>query len=410
MNELSHQEIEQVFVARQPIFTPQMGVWGYELLFRHSREAQSAFFADGNRATAKVIIDGFAIARQGLSGKARMFVNFSKQMILDDIPLALPGGEVIEILEEVVPTPDFMAKCLELKKDYFIAVDDYTGQKGWEKLLALANIIKVDVLNLTEADLSRITAELKPFPGKLLAEKVEDHSMFCLASELGFQFFQGFFFKKPSLLTGRKLSSNEMTRLQIFNELGQQDIDQDRLKTVIQSDVSITYRLLTYINSPGLGLMGKVNSIDHALKMLGEKQVRQWLRVLILADLDASPKGQEVIQSSAIRAFFLKNLSEFYPPPLQIDALFTIGLLSMIDALLNQPMTEILQQVPLQDEIKSILLGKNDKAGTWLQLAQSIETGQWQEVDRLSNQTGFRNEILGQAYSRALIQSRLLLS
>jgi len=408
-DELSTLDLEQVFVARQPIFTTNMNIWGYELLFRHSSKAQAAIFTDCNKATAQVITDGFAIANKGLPSKIRMCVNFSKQMILDDIPYSFPNGQVIELLEDIIPDNEFVEKCLELKKSHLIAVDDYTGQKGWEKILKLANIIKVDVLNLTEKDLDCIIADLQTFQGKLLAEKVEDQSMFSFTKKLGFHFFQGFFFGKPQVVKSRKLSSNEMARLQILNELGQKEISQKRLNNIIQSDISITYRLLTYINSPGFDLINKVSSIEHALKMLGENMIRQWLRVLIIADFDTTPKGQEVIQISATRAFFLKNLTQFYTPPLVVDSLFTIGLLSMIDTLLNQPIAVILEQIPLQDEIKDVLVGKDSEATNWLILAKYIEAGQWQKVDQLSQQVGFTNEKLAQAYSRAMIQiSRLL--
>jgi len=403
------ESFEEIYVARQPIFTGNLHVWGYELLFRHSARAQGASFQNGDSASAKVILDGFAIAQEGLADKVRTFINFSRQMILDDIPYSLPRGQVVELLEDIVPDDEFVNKCLELRKDYVIAVDDYLGQEGWEKVLDLAHIIKVDVLALSPEDLVRLSTRLQAFTGKLLAEKVEDQAMFSMARDLGFQLFQGFFFSKPEVLTGRKLSSNEMSRLELLSELGQQEIDHSRLKSIIQSDVSIIYRLLTYINSPGFGLMIKVKSIEHALNMLGERQIRQWLRVLILADFDSSPKGREVIQSSATRAFFLSNMAEFYRPPLQIDTLFTIGLLSMLDALLNQPMKAILELVPLEDEVKDVLLEQGSEAGLWLELVKHFEFGQWQEVDLISKSVGFADEKIAQSYSRALIQSRKLL-
>ena len=371
--------------------------------------AQEAHFQNGDNTTAKVILDGFSIAQEGLHDKVRAFINFSKQMILDDIPYSLPPGQVIELLEDIMPDQEFIYKCLELKKKYYIAVDDYIGQKGWEELLELAHIIKVDVLDLSQDNLIRLSTKLQYLSAKLLAEKVENMFMFARAKELGFQLFQGYFFSRPEVVTSRRLSSNEVARLELLNELGQQEINHDRLKSIIQSDVAITYRLLTYINSPGFGLMIKVHSIKHALTMLGEKQIRQWLRVLILADFDTTPKGQEVIQNSATRAFFLSNLAQYYFSPLPIDSLFTIGLLSMLDALLNQPMEEVLELISLEDNVKQVLQGQASEAGAWLELVKHFENGDWLKVDQFSKSAGFENEKVAQSYSQALIQSTRLL-
>lgn len=401
--------IEPVFVARQPIFTRSMQIWGYELLFRHTAQAREAVFSDGDVATAKVILDGFALAGKGLPDKVRTFINFSRQLVLDDIPDALPRGQVIELLEGIVLDSELLQKCTRLKKDHLLALDDYTGQPGYNSLLELADIIKVDVLNLAPQDIARQSAELQAYPGRLLAEKVEDRDMFYLTKGLGFEFFQGFFFSRPMIFEGRKLSSSEMTRLRILKELSREEIDPWRLEKIIQAEVTIAYRLLTYINSPGFNLLSKVNSVAHALKMLGANKIRQWLCVLILADFNATPRGQAVVHMAAARAFFLKYLGDKYPCRMTADAMFTVGLLSMLDALLDQPFSKILEQIPLSDEIKTALLDDAPGVSPRLEMVRCMEAGQWSDVHRITERERFDIREVARAYADALWQSQSLL-
>ncbi len=401
--------IESVFVARQPIFTRSMQIWGYELLFRHTAQAREAVFSDGDVATAKVILDGFALAAKGLPDKVRTFINFSRQLVLDDIPDALPGGQVIELLEGIVLDDELLEKCTRLKKDHLLALDDYTGQPGYDSLLELADIIKVDVLNLAPQDIARQSSELQAYPGRLLAEKVEDRDTFYLTKGLGFEFFQGFFFSRPMIIEGRKLSSSEMTRLRILKELSREEIDPWRLEKIIQAEVTLAYRLLTYINSPGFNLLSKVNSVAHALKMLGANKIRQWLCVLILADFNATPRGQAVVHMAAARGFFLKYLGDKYPGPMTAEAMFTVGLLSLLDALLDQPFETILEQIPLSDEIKAALLDEVPGVSSCIEMVRCMEAGQWSDVHRITERERFDIREVARAYADALWQSQSLL-
>jgi len=404
----SSTDMEPVFVARQPIFTRSMQIWGYELLFRHTAKAREAVFSDGDVATARVILDGFAVAGKGLPEKVRTFINFSRQLVLDDIPDALPGGQVIELLEGIVLDSGFLEKCARLKKNHLIALDDYTGQPGYDSLLKLADIIKVDVLNLAPTDIARQAAGLQSYPGKLLAEKVEDRDMFYLTKGLGFELFQGFFFSRPMVLEGRKLSTSEVTRLRILKELSREEIDPGRLEKIIQSEVTLAYRLLTYLNSPGFNLLSKVNSVEHALKMLGGNKIRQWLCVLILADFNATPRGQALVHMAAARAFFLKYLADHYPCRMPAGEMFTVGLLSMLDALLDQPFSIIFDQIPVSEEIKSALTDQVPGIACRLELVRCIEAGQWSQVHALSEREWFDIKDVAGAYADALQHSQSL--
>ena len=212
---------EAVFIARQPIFHPDEAVWGYELLFR-SGEANFASILDEKQATSSVIADGLALAREGMDSSAKVLINFPENMLVEDAGFALPkDGCIIEILEDVQPSEAALGAVRRLKEaGYTLAVDDYSGQADLKPFIDLADIVKIDVLAL-DSDPERVAEVADSLPGglTLLAEKVEDLDIFARLKGQGFDLFQGFFFSKPEIIPGKKLTSNELTKLQLLGEL-----------------------------------------------------------------------------------------------------------------------------------------------------------------------------------------------
>ena len=284
---------EAVFIARQPVFRLDGTVWGYELLFR-AGEQNIALVLDDEQATSSVIADGLSLAREGMGCSARVLINFPENMLTGDAGFALPKDVcIIEILESVEPSRATLDAVSRLKEaGYTIALDDYVGQPGLKPFLDFADIIKIDVLALNSqpACISEIIESL-PDGLTLLAEKVEDLETFNMLAELGFSLFQGFYFSKPEIIPGKKLTSNELTKLQLLSELGRFDFEPVRLAEILKSDPSLTYRLFRYINSVGLGLSQKVTSLKRALDMMGMIQAKQWLRTALVADLNTSPNA-----------------------------------------------------------------------------------------------------------------------
>ena len=372
-----------IFVAKQPIFDRQGMIWGFELLFRAAADAQRAEFPNADSATSQVLSDGFFLAQPGIERDKHILINFPKDMLLCGAAYTLPTDMcIIEILESVEPEPEIIETCLALKKAGFkLALDDYVSQPGYEQLIELADIVKVDILGQRPDQVIHIFNTLKPYGCKLLAEKVEDRRFFDLTRKLGFDYFQGFFFRKPEIIQGKKISSNETTKLKLMQELGKEDFDFKALADTISKDLSISYRLLRYVNSAYFGQSKKVESLLQAIVILGQKQFARWLRVIILSDMDSSQKAQAAAMSSVQRARFLELLREsdnriFLSP----ESMFFLGIFSMLDVLLGVPMAELLKELPLDDEVKSALLRMDIPSRFWLDLVENYEQANWEKI------------------------------
>jgi EAL and modified HD-GYP domain-containing signal transduction protein len=392
---------EPIFVARQPIFDKNMRIWGYELLFRHSGELEEAAFDDPSIATSQVIMDGLSLAREGVPENKKMFINFPKELIMDGTPSVLPKGHVIELLEDIQPDPEIIEKCDELKGKYLLAVDDYTGQPEYDELLERAHIIKVDVLNMDVEDMAEIAQRLRPLKRVLLAEKVESQEIFEQAKKLGFLLFQGFFFSKPLVVSGRKLSTSQVSRLRLLQELEGKEYDPKSLSSVLKTDVSLSYRLLRYVNSPGIGLPRKINSVLHAINLLGERRIRQWLRILIMADLNPSDRGQEMVRLCAIRGRFLQSMAEKHGLDQAPETMFLIGLFSALDTILDQPMDTVLKELPLDTEIKETLLGEETDSSHWLEMVKGLQKADWNRLQKLAQKLCVDPEDAAHTYNEA---------
>lgn len=378
-------------MARQPIFDREQNVFGYELLFRNSLTAQTAIMRDGDHATLQIIADGIAIAQPMMDPDKKILINFPASLLLKDVAFALPRERcVIEILETVKPEPAILDACRRLKKaGYVLALDDFVGDDGFEPLLDLADIVKVDILNMSRARIKWVARNLKKRPVRLIAEKVEDRERFMFTRELGFHYFQGFFFSKPETIEGRKTSANQVSKLRLITELGQTDFDAARLSKILQTDASLSHRLFRYVNSVMFGLRAKVQSIKHALVLLGEVQTREWLRVIMLTDLTSSTHNEELLFLSAQRGRFLELIAgSMKRPPLPPDSMFLLGLFSLLDCLMGQPMPQLTEKLPIEDKIKKALCDPRDSLNIWLELLEAYEHAQWEEVEFLTERLG----------------------
>ncbi|MEZ7198124.1 EAL and HDOD domain-containing protein [Pseudodesulfovibrio karagichevae] len=377
-----NQAFESMFIARQPVFTPDESVWGYELLFRSGHDNE-AVIDDESQATASVIADGLTLATEGMDPAARILINFPEKLLVEDAGFALPRERcVVEILENVRPGKETLAAARRLKDaGYTLAVDDFFGQDELRPFVELADIVKMDILAL-DADPARIKAGMAGLPGKvtLLAEKVEDNETFKTLRDMGFSLFQGFFFSRPEIIPGRKLTAAETTKLQVLGELAKPDFEAARLAAILQSDPSLTYRLFRYVNSAGFGLLQKITSAKRAMDMMGMIQAKQWLRSVVLADLNPSPKAGELAYLAVHRAKFLESIcSSSNRPVCEPDTLFTTGLFSLLDAMLGMNMHDILKSLPLEESVVEALDG-NGELYDLLRLATSYERGQWGET------------------------------
>jgi len=369
----------EAFMARQPIFNRGTEVYAYELLFRNSLEN---YFSHPNPdfASSRVIADSFLLFDfDRLSGGKKTFINVTADVLTHDYLVLLPKSQtVFELLETVEPTPEVVAACRRLKEaGYQIALDDFVYRRHLVPLVELADIIKVDFLETPPIDRRRLADDLVPRGLRLLAEKVETQEAFDDAVDTGFDYFQGYFFSKPVILRRSDVPSFKIHYMHLIQEIHKTSMDFQRLESIIKQDFSLSYKLLRYVNSPFFGLRGKVHSIQQVLFLLGEKEIKRWATLVALTSM-ADDKPLELVIQSVIRGKFCEGLAAKTGNPGDQHDLFLLGMFSMIDAIMDKPMAEILEAVPIAPAIKDALLGKSNWYREILNIAVRYERGDWQ--------------------------------
>lgn len=368
------------FIARQPIFDLERNVVAAELLFRNG--VSNCFSGgDGNEATRQVLFNTFILfGITRLTGGRPAFINFPREVLLSDlVRLLAPNAAVIELLEDVRPDEEVLATCRELRElGYALALDDVTELESWGALVDLASIIKVDFRSCSLEQRIRIASRVRQSSAQLLAEKVETPEEFSQAREEGFVLFQGYFFAKPEVLRQRDIPPNRVQHLRLIRELGKRDLLLGRLEKIIKEDISLSYRLLRAINSPVYGLRSEIKSIRHALTLLGERDIRRWAILAALAGTSSS-KPTELLQTALQRARFCESLASSLGlnDPDTAEELFLMGLFSVIDALLDMPMREALQEVGMPPRSRAALLGEASPFQLTFELTLAYEQGNW---------------------------------
>jgi EAL and modified HD-GYP domain-containing signal transduction protein len=377
---------QDVFVGRQPILDRSFELFGYELLFRSGEEN---WFAATNpdQASAAVIANSFfVLGIESLVGTARAFINFTRSTLLNDIAFMLPRERVvIEILETVAEDAEVVAACQRLKQaGYVIALDDFNSRSDTDTgaMLDLADIVKIDFAVTSVSDRARYAADLGARGLTLLAEKVEQPVDSEQAIKLGYSYLQGYFFAQPEIRVGRRARAITTHRLQLMQELHQPEPDLRKVEDLFRHDPDLTYKLLRHLNSAAFGLRSRVQTIWRAIALLGERGMRAWTMVVILADL-GNEVPSEVIVTSVIRARFCEQIGEAIGLKAQAQELFLMGLFSMIDVITGHEMQDALADLPLADETRAALLGLPNRQRTVLNLARALERSQWTVGDQL---------------------------
>lgn len=371
-----------LFVARQPIFDRNQDVWGYELLFRKCETDTCALIQNPVAATASIIADGFIIGSKGLEPGKTVCINFSLKTLLDTAALALPQGVVcLEIpVSEAATIPKEQFSMLR-NSGHKLSLDNYHGQDLDSEYLEVADIIKISFSDITPRQIMQIRFKLKAFKTKLLAMKVEDWNAYEGAKALGFQYFQGYFFSQPEIVSGRKVCSGKLSRLRLMQAIYSEDLDVDRIVEVISSDPALVFRLLRYINSPGFGLICKVTSLRHAANLLGLLTLKNWATAAIIADIDSSDKGTELSWMAIQRAFFLQRAAEKgFAADTDPEGMFLLGLFSTIDSLMGMTMDQVMDELPLESWLKSALLGLDEQKPPWIPMLEHLEHGRLDKV------------------------------
>ncbi len=384
-------------IGRQPIFDANQQVIGYELLYRQ-REGAFSNITDGDQATSQIIVNSFWEMGLGkVVGAHKAFVNVTRNFLIHSELLPPPGSQlVIEILEDILVDNEITEAVRELKKrGYTIALDDFTYHPDLTPLLELADIVKLDVLDLDREQLREHLAILRGYPVKLLAEKVETPEMFDLCRELGFDWYQGYFLCRPRVLSGRRMPANRVNAMRMMAKLQRPELDIKGLEELVSQDPTMSYKLLRYINSAAFSPGKKIESLHHAIVYLGEREIRRWANLIALTGIDDKP--EELITTSLVRAKMCERLSEASSIGNK-DSAFIVGLFSTLDALMDQPIDAVLEQLPLSPEISEALLRHSGPYALLLDTAIDHERGDWEE----SQPGGLDQDSVTTAYLAAL--------
>lgn len=392
-----------VFVARQPIFDRQQKVCGYELLYRAGPENQYVC-VNGDQATSEVIANSFLlIGLESLTGKKKAYINFTENLLKSGLPANLPPNMVaVEILENIKCSDEVIKSCRKLKEMGFtLVLDDFTTGSPFESMLEFADIIKIDFMKTSPAQRKNIFRKLGSGRIKFLAEKVETREDFELALKTGYSYFQGYFFSRPSVISCRDVPVYKQHYLHVLQEINKPDIDFEGLESIVKRNVSLSYKLLKFINSAAFGFRTKITSIRQALVLLGINEIRKWISLLALRSL-AKDKPDEIMTCSVIRA----RLGELIAPGIGLQGceseLFMVGLFSMIDVLVGRPMSAILTDMPISEQIRLALMGKTCYYLDVLNMIKAYERGDWNTFIRYAEKLGLNENEMPELYVQAL--------
>jgi EAL and modified HD-GYP domain-containing signal transduction protein len=391
-------------VARQPILTADEQVFGYELLFRDGIENQFRE-TDSDSASRRTLDTSFQIGLEALCDGRRGFVNCTREVLLKDYMTLLPStSAVVEVLESVPPDDLVIAALQRLKQaGYVIALDDFVVDDPRRPLMRYADILKVDIRQTTIAEGAAMINLCGEGACRLLAEKVETREEFAAAKAAGFMYFQGYFFRRPEVLQAREIPANRMNYLRLLRAVSEPEIDVRKFEGMIKQEASITYRLLRYLNSAAFGVQNEVHSIRHALALLGEREVRRWVRLVATLTI-GEHRSSELLVSALVRARFCELLA---PKVAHGDSdLFLMGLFSIIDAILEMPMERVLETVPVDHETKAALLGRPSRLRPLYELMLAREAGDWQTAADRSRVLRLSESEVADAYWQAMQWAR----
>jgi EAL and modified HD-GYP domain-containing signal transduction protein len=369
--------VREFFLARQPILDREQQLFAYELLFRNAATGPANITTDLS-ATASVIAHASQLGMEKVIGNVLGFVNVDAAVLMSDIFQFLPRERIVlEIIETMRVTPDILARVAELVDAGFrFALDDViTDSDDVQQLLPWIEIIKFDLRDMPLSALLKLTPQFKLAGKKLLAEKVETLEQFNLCLDLGFDYFQGYYFAKPLILSGKKLSPSQLAVMQLM-ALVISDADNAEIEHAIKHDISLGINLLRLVNSPGVGARQRIDSLSQALAILGREQLQRWLQIMLYAESCKKGTGMtSLLTLATTRGKLLELMAQRLRPGQRrvADIAFTVGIMSLMDTLFGLPMAEILEQIAVVDQVGDALLSRKGFYGDMLKLAEYLE-------------------------------------
>ncbi|WP_419147823.1 EAL and HDOD domain-containing protein [Pseudoalteromonas 'SMAR'] len=391
------------YAARQPIFDAHKELVSYELLFRDGIDNVFPDI-DGNEATSRLVEGSqFTFGLEELSNNYPAHINFTLETLLKGyVQMLAPDQVVIEVLETVQPGKRLLACIKELYElGYVIALDDYQHQGVWRHFYPYIKQLKIDINHCSEEQIATIKAAIKPFQQiQLIAEKVETYEQFEQAKQWGFKYFQGFFFAKPEVVKTKALAPSEMAMAELLYETSKVEPDLAKITDVFQRDVNLSYKLLRYANSAVFKRRTEIATIKQALVVLGNEELRRLISLLFTAQL-STDKPLALLSLSLLRAHFMEAVAKQAAKLSDTGSAFLIGMMSLMDAILDDDMVNLLANLPLAQEIKATLLQQPTGYSNYLLLAQAMEQGDWNQVESLSAKLDLTSEQVASIYQQS---------
>jgi EAL and modified HD-GYP domain-containing signal transduction protein len=388
------------FAARLPILTRDETVFGYKLLFR-TGIGNYLHQADGDAASRGVIDMSSLIGLPILSNNLPAFIVTTRDILLGNYLALLPADKVIaEIPDTVAMDDQVLRACQKLKESGCgIALNGFRATDSREPLAPIADFVKIDMKGPSVAEISALTQRFHTRGPRLIAEKVETRDDFEFAKSEGFSYFEGYFFRKPEMMRARGAQSYRTVYLRLLTAISKPALDWREIEDIVKSDPMLYYRLLRYINSPLFGLRGEVKNIGQALTILGEDEIRRWCRLSGMLELSRH-RPSDLALASLVRA----NFAEAIADRLQYrdSDLFQVGLLSLMDAILEIHMREVIEGLPLDDDAKIVLLENKGPLAPIYELMLAMEAGIWPKIEALASALGIEQEYIAKAYWDAM--------
>lgn len=391
------------YAARQPIFNRNKEIYGYELLFRDS--IINAFpDVDGDQATSKLIeASQFNLGLEDFTDSHFAFINFSDELLIKGYPHLIPKEQlVVEILETAKPTKKLLQAVKELHEaGYTIALDDYVHNPVWLHFFPYIHIIKVCVRQSSAEDILIIKQASAKYSIKLLAEKVETYEEFNAALALDFCYFQGYFFSEPEMMQSKALGPSQMSLAELLYESSKSEMHLDSIINIFQRDVTLSFKLLRYANSAAFKRRGDIETIKQALVVLGQVELKKFLAVLFTAQINTS-KPIELIRLSMSRAHFCESLAQEHQQLNDPSTAFLTGMMSVIDAILDESIESIMTKLPLTEDIKKALISHEGVLADYLKLVQHYEKAEWQAANQLIDRLGLDSNKIPDYYHSSI--------
>ncbi len=367
-----------IMIGRQPIYNANLGVFAYELLFRSADESSKGI--SGDEATSQVVINTFLeMGLDNLVGTRHACINLGENHLLwENIPRIMPERVILDLPRNLRTSDDAIQSVEKLKQSGFtLAINDFSDTPQYEVLIDYIDIIRIDVKSLKYEETRKHLQGMQRYKKIMLAERIEELDDYELYTELGFNYFQGYFLSHPKIVRGHSISNNRLSVLNLIAAINRPGMDVIELENIINKDIALSYKLLKLVNSALFGLSSKVESIRHCIVLLGRRQLVSWVTLMALGSMDDRPR--EMLQLSMVRARTCELMAEATQHRNR-ECFFTVGLLSALDILMQQPLAGILKHLPLSRDIQLALLKRQGDMGEALNSAIAFELSEWDKV------------------------------